>query len=262
MLKGATMSTVNNINPSLCLLNTENKNKTSHNSETLNDQMKQPKTTTTNQIACVIPEKVQRSINRYKRQSKDITYDESVNFDGVWLPINNSEELGAYRSILKAIHTQLSNMLTHYCKVFTMRFDLHFNPDDFDEAKVSDLLKRLKKEYRKTGKVMHAWAREIDSSDTPHYHCIIAFNGNKIQNPIKVFNSIVAIWSDKMQQPRPHLCEEGNHMISNTHNNIFIDAFKRHSYLAKIKTKDRQPANKRNYGTSQIKPAIRIRKIS
>lgn len=274
MLKGTTMSTVNNINPSLCLLNTENKNKTSLNSETLNNQMKQPKiannintesanmksnktnTITINQVSYPVPENVQKSINRYKRQSKDITYDQSVNFDGSWLPINNPEEYGAYRSILKAIHTQHSNMLTHYCKVFTMRFDLHFNPDDFNEAKVSDFLKRIKKEYRKTGKVMHAWAREIDSSDTPHYHCILAFNGNKVQNPIRVFNSIVNIWSGKLKQPRPHLCKEGNHMITNTHDNIFKDTFKRHSYLAKIKTKDRQPANKRNYGTSQIKPCI------
>lgn len=217
-------------------------------------------TITINQSSYPIPEKVQKQISRYKRQSKDITYDGSVNFDGICLPINNSQDYGAYRSILKTIHTQLSNMLTHYCKVFTMRFDLHFNPDDFDEAKVSDLLKRIKKEYRKTGKVMHVWAREIDSSDTPHYHCSIAFNGNKVQNPIKIFNSIVTIWSDKMQQPRPHLCEDGNHMIKNTHDNIFKDAFKRHSYLAKIRTKDKQPANKRNYGASQLKPVIRIKK--
>ncbi|MBL4796929.1 MAG: inovirus-type Gp2 protein [Oleispira sp.] len=219
-------------------------------------------TTTTSQVSYLIPEKVQKSINRYKRQSKDITYDESVNFDGTNLPILNSEEFGAYRSILKTIHTQLSNMLTSYCKVFTIRFDLHFNPDDFDEAKISDLLKRIKKEYRKTGKVMHTWAREIDKSETPHYHCVIAFNGNKIQNPIKVFNSIVDIWNGTLKQPRPHLCKEGNYMISNTHDNIFIDAFKRHSYLAKIRTKDRQPPKKRNYGASQIKPAIRIKRLA
>lgn len=278
MLKGTTMSTVNNINPSLCLLNTENKNKTSLNSETLNNQMKQPKTAnnmnsentkmksnkhntiTINQVSYSIPEKVQKQSNRYKRQAKDITYDSSVNFDGICLPINNSQEYGAYRTILRSIHTQLTKMLTNNSKVFTLRFDLHFNSDEFDEAMISKFFKIIKKEYIKTAQIMHIWVREIDSSDTPHYHCIIGFNGNKIKSPIKVFNSIVKIWCDKMKQPRPHLCEDGNHMISNTHDNIFKDAFERFSYLAKIRTKDRQPPNKKNFGASQIKPSIRLKK--
>ena len=217
-------------------------------------------TITINQYSYPIPEKVQKQISRYKRQSKDVTYDGSVNFDGICLPINNSQEYGAYRTILRSIHTQLSKMLTNNSKVFTMRFDLHFNPGEFDEAKISKFFKNIKKEYIKTGQIMHVWVREIDTSDTPHYHCVIGFNGNKIQSPIKVFNSIVAIWSDKLQQPRPHLCEDGNHMIANTHDNIFKDAFERFSYLAKIRTKDRQPPNKKNFGASQIKPAIRLKK--
>ena len=157
----------------------------------------------------------------------------------------STEEVGVFHESRLLLNTTLGMINT----IFLLT-------SGFFMAESVRLFKENKKEYRKTGKVMHAWAREIDSSDTPHYHCILAFNGNKVQNPIRVFNSIVNIWSDKLKQPRPHLCKEGNHMISNTHENIFKDAFKRHSYLAKIKTKDRQPANKRNYGTSQIKPCI------
>lgn len=228
------------------------------NISTKNQHMK-PTTTNTitiNQVSYPVPEDVQKQRNRYKRQTKNITYDSSVNFDGICLPINNSQEYGAYRTILRPIHTQLSKMLTNNSKVFTMRFDLHFNPGEFDEAKISKFFKNIKKEYIKTGQIMHVWVREIDTSDTPHYHCVIGFNGNKIQSPIKVFNSIVKLWSDKTKQPRPHLCEDGNHMITNTHDNIFKDAFKRFSYLAKIRTKDRQPPNKNNFGASQIKPCI------
>jgi hypothetical protein len=231
-------------------INIENKNMKSTNAKTI----------TRDKISYTIPEEVLKQRNRHKRQSKDITYAECVNFDGTSLPINNSEEYGAYRKILKTIHTQLSNMLTHYCKVFTLRFDLHFNPNDFDEAMITAIFAKIKNEYKKTGNVMHIWAREIDKATTPHYHCVIGFNGNKIQNPMRAFNSIVTIWSDEMQQPRPHLCEDGNHMLTCTHDRIFIDAFMRFSYLAKIRTKDRQPPNKRNYGASQLKPAIRIKK--
>lgn len=264
MLKGITMSTVNNINPSLCLLNTENSCKAPTKLNTMDNQMNKSSkknTITIGQVSYAIPEKVQQSIKRYKRQRKDITYDSSVNFDGVQLPINNSQENGAYRTILRSIHTQISKMLANNSKVFTLRFDLHFNSDDFDEAIISKFFKIIKQKYSKTGQIMHVWVREIDSSNTPHYHCVLGFNGNKIQSPIKVFNSIVTIWNGKLKQPRPHLCNEGNHMISNTHDNIFKDAFKRLSYLAKIKTKDRQPPNKKNFSASQIKLISRINKV-
>ena len=261
------MKTVNNINSSLCLPNTGNKalsllKMNPKNINTKNQSMK-PTTTNTitiNQVSYPVPEDVQKRRNRYKRQAKDITYGSSVNFDGICLPINNSQEYGAYRTILRSIHTQLTKMLTNNSKVFTLRFDLHFNSDEFDEAMISKFFKSIKQEYSKTSQIMHVWVREIDSSDTPHYHCVIGFNGNKIQSPIKVFDSIVKIWNGKLKQPRPHLCEEGNHMLSNTHDSMFKDAFKRFSYLAKIRTKDRQPPNKKNFGASQIKPSIRIKK--
>jgi hypothetical protein len=41
--------------------------------------------------------------------------------------------------------------------------------------------------------------------------------------------------------------------LSNTFDNDFLDAFHHFSYLAKIHTKDLQPANARNVGSSDVK---------
>jgi len=190
---------------------------------------------------------------RKAKKSKDIKYGTTANFDGVLLPIQNREDWGSYRPILKATHDQLKNMLSHHCKILALRVDFHVNKDHWKEGDFSKLLKNSKRKicnHYKLKRIAHIWAREASSNGSHHYHLVLIVDANKVNNPMVITNILTQEWI-KMGHPHPR--RNNHHILSSTVDNHFLDAFHHFSYLAKIHTKDLQPANARNVGSSNVK---------
>jgi hypothetical protein len=194
---------------------------------------------------------------RRAKKSQDIISRDFVNFDGVPLPIQNKEEWGIYVPCLRKIHTQLINMLSHHYKVFALRMDFHVNQQTWKEGDFSTLIKkskRLLKSHYKTLRIGHAWGREISQSGNYHYHLILLLDGSKVNNPIVITNIFTQEWK-KLGHPQPR--RNNHHMLTNTFDDKFKDAFHHFSYIAKIYSKDQQPTGRRNFSSSQIKPSHR-----
>ncbi len=207
--------------------------------------------------------KIVTSINsQAKRRNKkmnDITYSPTVNFDGVLLSIQNRQDWGCYRSALNTLHSQFKNMLSHHCKVLVLRMDFHVNLENWSEGDLSLFLKKSKRliaNYYKLKRIGHGWGREVSQNGSHHYHLVLMLDGNKVNHPMVVTNILTQEWK-KLGHPHPR--RNNYHLLSNTVDDKFKDAFHHCSYIAKVHTKDQQPNKARNFGASQIKPAERIK---
>lgn len=198
---------------------------------------------------------------RRKKKKNDITFNDTVNFTGAVLPILNKGEWGSYRPILFKIHNQLSNLLTHHCKIFCLRFDFHVKANIWSEGLFSHFLKtslaKIKTRYQghhTIKRIAYVWVREHGEDGLHHYHLLLAVNGNSANYP----EAIATIMRDEWQALGNVSWHRSQyHMIQNTIDDTFKNAFKHFSYLAKIHTKDEQPVNARNYGASQIRGYVK-----
>jgi len=200
--------------------------------------------------------------DRRSRKQSDIIYRNYVNFDGIPLSILNREDWGSYVPALRSIHQQLKNMLTHHCKVFCLRMDFHISPEHWSEGQYSTYLKasisKIKIEY-KLIRVAYVWGREQSQDGKHHYHLMIAVDGNKVQYPLETTNILTNEWT-KLGHPHPR--RNNHHMIKNTFDDDFKDAYQHFSYIAKIHSKDEQPRKARNFGYSRINSASNQTKFS
>ena len=196
-----------------------------------------------------------RNKNRRTRKENEIVYTDSVSIEGYLLPIMNKEHWGCYRSALLCIHSQLKNLLSYHCKVFCVRFDFHVSPDHWEEGQFSTFMKGLNNQLKyhyKLKRIAYIWCREQSINGYPHYHLMLAVDGSKVNYPHRLESMLTARW-EKLGHPHPHRCN--HHMISNTLDDEFKDAFVHFSYLAKTHTKDNQPINLRNFSSSRIEPS-------
>lgn len=198
------------------------------------------------------------ALNRKKRNWANIIFTSYVDFANSRLEINNKEEYGAYKPILSRIHSQFSSLLSHHCKVFTFRFDLHFKDAQFDESLIAKFFKQLNRTIQRQYKTksIYVWVREQNRADAPHFHCLIAMNGNLVQSPHNLLQIINRIWEGQLNQAHPHYAADSSYTVVNTFDDTFRQMFLRVSYMAKIKDKDHQPCNKRNFSSSQLKPSF------
>ncbi len=200
-----------------------------------------------------------KQTKRRSKKVKDITYNDIVNFDGVLLHIQNRKDWGSYRPALLTLHSQIKNMLSHHCKVLVLRMDFHVNQESWQEGDFSLFLKKTKHlvgKYYKLIRIGHNWGREESKSGSHHYHLVLMVDGNKVNHPMVVTNILSQEWT-KMGHPHPR--RNNHHLITNTVDDKFKDAFHHCSYIAKVHTKDQQPNKARNFGASQVKPSQRIK---
>lgn len=140
-----------------------------------------------------------------------LKYTKETNYRGY--PVNqNGEKIGLIVQYLDRVIDMTEAVLTIHRKVYAIRFDLRF-PANFkmkDRANgnwneyVSKFFKslnyRLTSMKNKKGKSKgithpaHAWAREIESSSNPHYHCILLINASKTSMyPVRI--AMQEIWA-------------------------------------------------------------------
>lgn len=190
---------------------------------------------------------------RRNRKALDITYRDVVNFNGYPLKIQNKPEWGSYVPILKTINGQLVSLLSHHSKAFALRFDFHVNSNKWHEGVFRKLMKQSTQKIKRIynlKRIAYVWAREMSNSGNPHFHLMIAVDGNKVNTSKRIEDTLRKEWTS-LEQGGIH--RSSCHMLKHTVGEAFENAFEHFSYLAKIHTKDLQPKNARNYGASMLK---------
>ena len=194
----------------------------------------------------------ERAAKRRAKKHKDIIYRRYFNVDGTVLRIKNHEEWGSYHPALKKTHERCKHMLSHHCKVFCMRVDFKVTSAHWNEGQFSSYLESAKKKIMKRYRlkfVGHVWGRESSQDGSHHFHLLLLVDGSKVQFPSVIHGILINDWKS-LGHPNPHWST--HHMIKNTVDDDFKDAFEHSSYIAKIHTKDEQPPKARNFGYSKI----------
>lgn len=171
-------------------------------------------------------------------------------------------------------------MLSYHSKVYLLRFDLHLpntdTPIKEKESKVfiSAFFKAIKdklntKQEGSLSRMAYQWVYEIEELKGGHYHCWIALDGNKRQQPGSTKNKtgligvVIREWeriaSGTVRLAGKRQEHQGHQLTRDDKGRQAKDDCIRHiSYLAKAKSKGYGGERKGsiNYGTSRLKPKV------
>jgi hypothetical protein len=168
-------------------------------------------------------------------------------------------------------------MLAHYCRVYLVRLDIRF-PLGYvpmhANKECSELIRQLMEyyAYHHTA-TQYVVVREQKSSEKPHYHLAILFDGSKVENGWGVWEKADDIWQRIVGfdlENRVHLCRrfEGENGIMivrpktnavgldlqnqlSAFNGAYREAMTWLDYLAKTATKGLAPHKTKEFTSSQ-----------
>jgi len=197
---------------------------------------------------------VQNLMSKYK--SENPTFKSNKNI----YRVNSGKNKAIFTHQVGKIIKQLEATLTLYRRAFIVVFDLrvkHFTLDNnYMKVLLSKLRFYLKKNY-KILKVGYAWCREQFKSSNQHYHMALMLNGDKINYPHKLLNTIQSMWEEITCGGHLYTPKNCYYMIHRKRKTIDDDtkekAIYRLSYQAKVKSKEKNTAHANDYGVSQLK---------
>ena len=171
------------------------------------------------------------------------------------LPINAKEARPVYLEMLAAIKQQIDAIQTHSPRVLLFRLDVRLDRYTDDNKPISRFIHKLTKWITKTygGPVGYLWAREQDTAPAQHYHLIIMVNGKKVRYPSRIIDKADQI-ATGWEWPITGKAENCYYDIRPGDTEAYRAAFRRASYLAKVRTKGGKGKTANNYGRSNIKP--------
>jgi hypothetical protein len=180
--------------------------------------------------------------------------------------------------ILTDIKTRLDLMISWYARVFVVRLDVRF-PDQYPHngknTDLSELMKRLMEYYKYHGvKCTYAGVREQESSEVPHHHMILFFDGSKLDNGWSVMEHASYLWdrilgvscrgcihlcqtaegASGLTIRRPRSQSEGLQLEQEvaSFKAAYNATIEWSSYLAKIRSKGNAPKHVRERHSSQL----------
>ncbi len=197
---------------------------------------------------------------------RKLTNKPAVKIDGLELPILNTGKDGkiynCYVEPLQRFKREIDAMLSHHCKIFVLRFDVHVHTHSQTNEVISKFRKsyadRIKR-YYKTKNVAYVWCREVEKSKKQHYHFAVIVDGNEAW----VAGALLAMAEEvaSLQDLTIGFCKNPSYLIkradlSKGDYSTYNDAFKRLSYLAKERGKAIKAERANSYQTSRIKPRL------
>ena len=175
--------------------------------------------------------------------------------------IASNKQYGIYIETMDKILEQFTIAEQIHKRLFVFRFDLGIDNFTADNKLLSQFMgkfiKHIKRKYQ-TNHIGYLWAREQNESDTQHYHIALILDNRKINNPSALIRKINKYWlhgrvwipnKDKYKNPCKYFYNLTNKDCQQTKRDIII----RLSYLAKINTKNKNPAYTNGFGTSRLK---------
>ena len=181
----------------------------------------------------------------------------------VWRLLNCAG--GHDKKIMCTIISKLSIMHSYYAEILTCQFILFPPTIPYNNQIISDffttLIPYLKRHYIdnessiKLGRISYLWVREQNTSDKPHYHCVLWLNEDKVNRSYGILALVKQQW-----------CERFGGTLSIPDNNYYIskrlqadlgvsqqEVICRLSYLAKNATKGCHSSKTKRYGASRLK---------
>ena len=169
---------------------------------------------------------------------------------------------------LAKLDSLLAHMTTRFSKVLFVRFDVRYPQElaySVDNILFSNFMGTLVRYcQRKDYAPAYLWVREHDSALNHHYHCIMLFNGHKIQNSYGVLKKAQELWALQLNTAVPGLVNfcaptampnQYWLMLRNNQqntNDMYNQGFQWGSYLAKVDTKETNLHGVRTVGSSRI----------
>lgn len=199
----------------------------------------------------------------------NVTYESS--YEGMPINTNKEKNQGCITEILELQKGILDDQIAKHNKVHVLRFDLRFPqgicvPDD--NSAISTFCDTYTRNLKNNGadpKIV--WAREQSREKHQHYHCMLAVDGNKHQEPHNLLKKAEKYWGKAVGMAGPakgqvDYCNKGRegNRVDNRYNirsddpnkdKVYADCFYRCSYMAKVNTKGYQPKEKHTYGGSR-----------
>lgn len=193
-------------------------------------------------------------------------------FLGFNLSESRKNDRGFFIDILEAIHKVFLSMSKRRSRIFftllVVKFPTSYSRQEpKDNRLISEFMERFIETCEdKRFSPMYVWVRERSSTDQIHYHLMLLLDANKIWNAYGLIDFATEIWRQCLGIPNAkglvHLCEYNEFHykyggIKIYHNSIsyFDDlktAFYKASYLAKVYSKEDNPAGVRRYGRTKI----------
>ncbi len=175
-------------------------------------------------------------------------------YEGVSYKVNVTGS-GVYREIMHRIIEQLQTGLAIHGRLMVVRFDLHSDSFQADNAEIRAFRRRIMVWVERTYQTRHigfVWARERETTKHQHYHFALWIDGNKIQHPKKLLAHIMQTWEaiDPSSHSMPYI-KKPFYFVDNQE--TLADAVYRVSYLAKTRGKGYRPEQVKDYSTSRLR---------
>jgi len=193
-------------------------------------------------------------------------------YEGYVLSQSDKNYYGFYVEILEKIKSLLQYMVTNHNKVFFVMLVLKYPVGSVsmypsNNSLLSSFLESFILNYKRKGyDPKYLWVREQSSTGQFHYHLMLLFDGNKIQNAHGVLKDAIRLWSHCLMVENGgglvHLWEPGGDKFK--YGGIMIrrfeweyekdykKCFEAASYLAKRYSKGEAPAYVNEYGMSRL----------
>lgn len=191
----------------------------------------------------------------------------TITIDGIDLPVLNTGKDGKiynyYVEPLVRFKREIDAMLSHHCKVFVLRFDVHIYTHSQTNEQMTKFLRsyipRVER-YYKTKNVAFVWCREVERAKKQHYHLAVMVDSS---HATRVAGALLAMADDVASIQDLHIgyCDNPSYLIKRTElakgdYSTYNDAFYRLSYLAKERGKTIKAERANSYQTSRIKPRL------
>jgi len=186
-----------------------------------------------------------------RRNRKRVYLNDYFEYEDINYSIQQGRQ-GIYVEIMNRLIEQLLNTFKIHKRVLVYRFDLHINYYEDDNHRLSKFIKRLKTHLQRNYgmyKVGYVWARELEKSKVQHYHLAFFLDGNKIQYPSKLRNTIKDMWL--MNGHVSIVKKPFNYIDRKNLDTELAKAVYRISYLAKVRGKGYRSQQAKDYGASR-----------
>ncbi|MCG9750658.1 inovirus Gp2 family protein [Vibrio brasiliensis] len=190
--------------------------------------------------------------------TKDYTNCEYVNLSGQQWRVNAGGMYFVDKIFMRKWYRQMEVMLNTYSQVNVVFFNLTLpKGTDYPSNKViSSFINKTKRllstsPYR-LKKVGYVWAREQETSDTPHYHVALMLDESRVHYPSKLLERLAAIWKEVSFGGYMQRVSNCYYIVSRGDQGSLGHAIYRISYLGKLRGKGRRPNNTNDYSMSRL----------
>jgi len=193
---------------------------------------------------------VKKKVQNRKHKTKAPLFE----YEGVSYKVNVTGS-GVYREIMHRIIEQLQTGFAIHGRLMVVRFDLHSDSFQADNAEIRAFRRRIMVWVERTYQTRHigfVWARERETTKHQHYHFALWIDGNKIQHPKRLLTHIMQTWEaiDPSNHTMPYI-KKPFYFVDNQE--ALADVVYRVSYLAKTRGKGYRPDQVKDYSTSRLK---------